>query len=84
MARRTLQWLYPREAEAFQAPWQAGLWGSSSGAAQHGVKGRRGMRPPWAGLQGSEQGAGVFGLYSQLVEGFELYPECGQPRRVWE
>ena len=67
--------------------------GAVGGAAveqlQHGVKGRQGVRPPWAGLQGSglcwsEQGAGVFGFYSQLVEGFELYPECGQPRRVWE
>ena len=66
--------------------------GAVGGAAveqlQHGVKGQ-GVRPPWAGLQGSglcwsEQGAGVFGFYSQLVEGFELYPECGQPRRVWE
>lgn len=52
------------------------------------VEGQAGHAASWLGLwevtARSEQGAGVFGLYSQLVEGFELYPECGQPRRVWE
>ena len=70
MACRTLQWLHLREVEACQVLWWAGLWREQHWERlQLGVKGRRGVGPPWAGVQGSglgwsEQGAAVFGLYS--------------------
>lgn len=72
MARRTLQWLYPREAEACQAPWRAGLWreqqwsGSAWGKGQAGHAASLGWAP---GERTALVGAGCWGVWTLFPAG---------------